>query len=253
VTAVVLTPSGVTPGLVTVSVTGAPAGDVTITRVDANGATPVRRRTGVLPVGGALNVQDYEPALVGNVRYDVVDSAAVTTSASIDLTGSVIGPRIHQVQLPAFAAAPSAIVGYTSSVKSSTVVHWPIDRTDPIAILRKARTREGQLTAYASSYANADAMLDTVGPGTYLMMRQPDHPGLDMYFVVLEAAVTPSELLDGSGWAWSLVLDYVEVKSPAVPLLGSAGWAYSNVLANHATYTAMRSSWATYSALAVGP
>lgn len=250
-TALVLTPN-TTTAAVTLAITGAPAGDVTVTRVDSNGAAPVRRQTGLVPIAGAMTVTDYEPALTGTVRYDVVDSASVTTSASTTLAMAGTGPRVASVQLPSVLAKPSFVTGYEATRRSNTVVHWPEGRGDPVVILRPPHTREGTLTAFAEDYAKAVTMLSVIGPGAFLQLRQADHPGMDMYFAVLEASVEPLELAT-AGWVWSVRADYVEVKSPTVPLLGAAGWTFATATASAATFSALRSTYATFADLTVGP
>lgn len=86
-TALVLTPQPATASVL-IQITGAPAGPVVITRTDANGSGPVRLRTGQEPIAGALTLIDYEPALIGGLTYDVVDSANVTTTGSTALDGT---------------------------------------------------------------------------------------------------------------------------------------------------------------------
>lgn len=237
---------------VTLAVTGAPAGAVTITRVDANGANPVRLQTGQAPIAGAITVTDYEPAMVGTVRYDVKDSAQVITSASTTLDTPGAQPRIAQVQLPAIAAVPTAVTGYDAARRSATVVHWIEGRADPVVILRPPHTREGTLTAWAGSYAAADTILDVVTPGVVLMLRQADHPGMDMYLAVTESRVTPMDNLV-TGWSWAVAATYVEVKAPTSPLLGAAGWTFAQVTAANTTFDALTSTYPTFTALAVGP
>lgn len=224
----------------------------TLTRVDTNGASPVRRREGQNPIAGDLILTDHEAALTGPVRYDLVDGNGVTYSASITLAGAGVAPRITNVQLPQRVAVPLAITGYDAARTSSSVVHWPVDRTDPVVVLRKPRTREGTLTAFSSSYADAAAMAATVAPGVTLHLRQGDHPGLDMYFAVLESRVAPEELVD-AGWVWTVVATFVEVKAPTLPLLGAAGWTYDDLTAGWTTYAAARGSFGDYGALLVGP
>jgi hypothetical protein len=84
------------------------------------------------------------------------------------------------------------------------------------------------------------------------MLRQADHPGMDMYLAVVDSRVAPLDQLH-AGWSWAVNANYVEVKAPTVPLLGAAGWTFANVTAAHSTFSAVRSSYATFTALSVGP
>jgi hypothetical protein len=237
-------------------VTGAPAGAVVITRTDANGTTSVRLREDQEPIAGYLLVQDYEAALVGSVAYELVDSAAAVFTDSVDLGMTGIAPRVHVVQLPSVNALPRFVSGYDASRSSSTVVHWPVDRGDPVVIVKPARTREGTLTCHADSYADAAAMMGAIVPGRLLMLRQGDHPGLDMYFAVVRSDVQPVEMVSDNGtdvWVWSVVAQFVEVKSPPVPLLGEAGWTFEDVTAGYADFAAVRSAFDDFAALTIGP
>lgn len=237
---------------VILTISGAPAGACTITRTDANGTNPVRLRTGQVPIAGSMIVQDYEAALVGSISYSVVDGAAATTSGStaLNLTGSA--PRVGQVQLPSLTVVPEWITGYSGGRGSSSAVHWPVDRGDPIVITRPPRTRTGMLTCRSSSYALGLAVHNVISPGAQLMLRQADHTGLDMYFVVTSSDLEPVELLAG-GWAWQLRCEFVEVKAPALPLLGAAGWDFADVTAGYASFAAVRAAFPTFAALTVGP
>jgi hypothetical protein len=253
VTTLTATPSGITPGAVLLEVDATPTdAPVVLTRVDANGAAPVRLLAGLVPISGSLTVVDHEAALSGIIRYDVIDSADVTTTDTTTLEGTVTGPRIASVQLPSRSTAPRAATGYESRRTSPSVVHWVEGRADPVVILRPARTREGSLTLLAASYEDAHDMMDTVAPGVILLLRQPDHPGMDMYFVVLDVEPTPEELTD-AGWVWTVRASYVEVKAPAVPLLGSAGWTFADLTAGYPTFSAARAAFVDFGALTVGP
>jgi hypothetical protein len=250
VTALALTPQPATAS-VSVSVTAAPAGAVTLTRTDINGTAPVRLRTGQAPIAGTMVVQDNEPALTGPITYQVVDSAGAALSASTAL--GIVGARIASVQLPSLSAVPEQVTGYDAAATSATVVHWPVDRGDPVVICRPARTREGSLTVFSSSSAAARTLAGVIAPGRMLMLRQSDHPGLDMYFVPTDRDAEPVQLLAGGRWVWTVTARYVEVKPPAIPLLGNAGWTFADLTARYATFSAVRAAFPDFAALTVGP
>jgi len=237
---------------VVLTITGAPAGAVSIVRTDVNGTAPVRLRTGQEPIAGTLIVTDYEAALVGTLLYVWTDALGATgaVSTSLDLEGTPA--RIAHAQLPAMRTTPEYVTGYGASRTSATVVHWPADRGDPVVMTRPARTREGSLTAFYRSHAEAAAGAAVLTPGRFLHLRQADHAGLDMHFAVLDSTVEPLELL-AAGWVWSVAAQFVEVKSPNVPLLGAAGWTYADLTAASTSYSAVRVEFDTYADLIVGP
>lgn len=236
---------------VSLSVTGAPAGPVVITRTDVNGTNPVRLRTGQTTSGGALAIVDYEAALIGGLSYDVVDAANATTSASTSLEGLVSGPRIGAVQLPQLVHAPALVLGYDAARPNPSTVHRVINRPDPVVILATAQTREGTLEVFAVDYEDALALQDVVAQATLFLLRQTDFPGMDMWFLPSTARITPlAETTDG--WRWQVSVPYIETRPSSLPLLGAAGWTFDSVSGTYATFAAVRKAYPSFSALAVG-
>lgn len=235
---------------VLLQITGAPAGPVTIARTDTNGVRTVRLRAGQEPSAGSLTLADYEPALTGSLRYEVTDSSAAVTvttlGAGLSLTGTIIG----SVYLPQFAVAVSQVTGYDAARESATVVHEVIGRADWLLTFGPMRSRRGTLTAHCPSYAAARA-LDTLCArlGEPLQLRQPTHPGLDMYFAPLRSRVVPAT---ESAITWDVEVEYVEVAWPSGVLLGAAGWTVASVAA-WGTCLKVRTDFATCAALVAGP
>lgn len=225
--------------------------DVTITRSDANGTGPVRLRTGQAPIGGLLTLTDYEPALVGLVRYDVVDGAGAITTASTTLSGLVTTPRIVGVQEPQLTVSPELVTGYDSTRESGSAVLRVLGRADPVVLQNPTRTREGRLEVWCREYDDAREVESVLADSRILLLRQPTHPGMDMYFLAQSVGVTPLRHTS-EGWRWQATCRYVEVRNPNLPLLGGAGWTFDDVAA-YASFAAVRASFATFNELAVGP
>ena len=235
---------------VLLTITGAPAGPVTIARTDVNGVRTVRLRAGQEPSAGTLILVDYEPALTGELRYEVTDSAAAVTvttlPAGLALTGTVIG----SVYLPQYAVAVTQVTGYESGRERATVIHEVIDRSDWLVTYGPTRGRRGTLTVHCATYAAA-AALDALCArlGEPLQLRQPTHPGLDMYFTVTHSRISPA--VDGAT-SWTVELEYTEQAWPSGVLLGAAGWTVASVAA-WGTCLKVRSDFATCAALVAGP
>lgn len=194
-------------------------GDVSVTRTDTNGTREVRRLAGQAPVNGAMTLTDREASLIGAVSYTVTDAAGQTVTASTSaLDTPQRSPRIHQVITPTLVTVPRMLTGYQSTRETATPVHWVEGRSDPVVILRAAKYRAGTLVAYATDYASAAQIDGIARPGWLLMLRQSDHPGMDMYFVTTSSTVEPIELRSG-GWVWEVRLEYVEVGYPTAALV----------------------------------
>lgn len=235
---------------VLLSITGAPAGAVSITRTDSNGTNVVRLRAGQEPSGGTLILVDYEPALTGTLRYEVTDTASVTTvttmAGGLALTGTVIG----SVYLPQYAVVVSQITGYEADRAAGTIVHEVIDRPDWLLTFGPTRDRRGMLTVHCPTYAAArdlDSLCARLGEP--LQLRQPTHPGLDMYFAPTSSRIVPAE--EGAA-SWNVEIVYVEMSWPSGVLLGAAGWVVSSVAA-WGTCLKVRTDFATCAALVAGP
>lgn len=251
VTSLVVTPQGPSAS-VAVQVAGAPAGQVAITRTDVNGTNPVRTRQGQAPIAGAMTVIDYEPALIGAVAYDVVDSGGARVTASTSLAGLVTQPRITGVQLPQQSVVAELITGYDAAREGGSTVHRIIGRGDPIVVLGPTRTREGRLEVWCRTYADALAAMQTLSVARQLILRQPTYPGMDMYFVATNARTVPLDST-ADGWRWQATCDYIETRSPALPLLGAAGWTFGDVVAHYPTFAAVRAAFTDFGDLVIGP
>ena len=251
-TTLTLTPTAAL-ATVTLTLASAPAGAVTITRVDANGTASVRLLSGAAPISGAMVVTDHEAAMVGLIRYDVRDSAGATVSASTTLALAATPPiMIRSVQRPSIAATPRLILQYDAARPSPAVTHDPIDRPDPLPVFGRPRARAGSMQLLALTYADALAVDRAVNDGAVMMLRQGTHPGMDMYFYAAGPTRTTHLQHSMDGWRWGITIDYREVASPALPLLGTAGWSYADVTANYPDFASVRTAFTDYASLTAG-
>lgn len=248
-TVIALTPQPGTASVL-IQISGAPAGPLTLTRSDEYGVVPVRMTEGQLPIAGLLTVVDAEACLTGSVTYSATDSSG-TVTASTTLAGVSRLARLASVQLPAFAAAPDQIIDYRADQTPATSIHQPIGRPDPIAVLAPALTRQGTLTALCTDAAALADLQQLAAAGHIIRYRQTLHGSLDMYLVVTAITPRPEDLAD-DGWLWALDIGYREVRSPVLPLLGSAGWTYADVAATYSTYVALSLAFDSYVELVTG-
>jgi hypothetical protein len=236
---------------VLIEIVGAPAGPVTIERRDVNGTAQVRLLPAQEPSAGTMVVYDYEAALAGEVWYTVTDTMATVTGPYLAVTAAPL-PHLHPVTLPAAGQTVTAVRNYDATRAPSGAVHWPLGRTDPIVITAPARLRAGTLELYAGSYADARALEDCLLTGQVCMLRQPNFPGLDMYFTPLgpRVAALPEDTVPRR---WTVTVPYQESRPPDGPLLSAAAWTFTDLSAAYPTFTAAYDAFDSFDRMTAGP
>lgn len=228
----------------------APAGIRTLVRRDANGINNVRTGPGVIgvvpPAGENFVVTDYEPAS-GVLRYDLTDQAG--TLVSLEVSGFVLdGPWLFTPVIPGYSRKVVAVTGLDTALEDrSTVFSGLLGRRDPVVVLRPPGLRSGALEIYAGTYADALDILSPLRQAAVMMLRQPEHPGMDMYFA--PAGGNPqimSLVTDAGRTVWGVKVPYIEVKRPEGNLAGALGWTYSTLLEAAPRYADLPRTFATY-------
>lgn len=223
-----------------------PTGDVTrIQRTDANGTYDVRTLTGQLPhpvASGTLVVDDYEPAN-GTSTYTVTTAADVVAQAGVLALGN---PWLSVPVTPQFSAQISGgIGGYGSGFESRSTVVEPDGSPFPIVIHRVASSRRGSLDLWGGSYADAVNLLRLCGRrGTY-MLRQSEHTGMDMFFVIRDCSLR-TLVVDGAASKFGVTVQYLEVPRPGGPLSGALGWTWGELKNTYATWGDVFNAFATW-------
>lgn len=237
---------------VTLTVTGAGAGSLSITRVDRNGTRPVRLGYNQLPVAGTLTVDDYECALVGDLDYSVVDSIAATATVHV-LSLDTGTPWLGHPGLPALNLAVTIEYDQNISYPGRSTRHDVYGRPDPVFTVAPQGWRTGVLRLLAADYPTAQRIKAVHDSGQPALLRQPClSPDEDGYHVADTVALAP---IVESQWQgqWHVDVTYTRVGLPVGPLQGSLVWTYANVRDTYATYATLPSTYATYAALAAGP
>lgn len=223
--------------------------DFTLTRTDVNGVRPVRLLDGQEIIDGTLVVEDAEAALLGTITYSLTSATGAVTSASTTLEGAT-GYRLAPAVFPQYAATAGLVTGFIGDRPSATTVHDVIGRADPVVRLAALGTRRGSMTFWCADYAQLVALLDVYRRGEVVLLRQPDHAGLDLYHVATDTTEQP---YDAEGRRWRLDVEYVEVSYPVGPLLGSSTWTWDDVAATYPTWDAVMAAYPTWNALQIGP
>lgn len=237
-----------TPAPATASVQLRLSGAGTVTRLeraDANGTTSVRTLPGVLPwtyAGSDLIIDDYEPA-AGAVNYWAETSNG---TVPVSLTFELYSPWLFVPLQPAYSAELVSITAYGATRPGRSSVLEALGRRDPVVITRPMGSRRGNLSAFAgATYAAAAELLAACDRGEVLMLRQPEHAGLDMYFICESARIEPL-VVEGSKTLWGVALDYLEVSRPASDIAGALGWTFAELAASAPSFATITRRYATF-------
>lgn len=228
-----------------------------LTRADNNGTRPVRLYEGQGLSDGALVTTDPEPALSGLISYtavvrDVVGGTDVTVFASTSLDGQVTRSRIAPASIPSQGQWYDLAPDISLDRASTTTLAQVINRPDPIVTLGTQALRAGTLSIFADDYAMGTALESVFNRGEIVFVRQPDHPGLDMYIVGTRTSLRIQPELTRPR-RWVLDVDYAEVAAPTTPLRGSIGWTIAESLERNPTLAASRAEFPTVLSLLLGP
>lgn len=244
-----LTPDPVA-ATVRVAATGLPAGPITLTRTDINGAAPVRRRAGH---GGStsITVTDHDAARHGLIRYSAT-AAGTTIYASTTMAPRAAGPVLHLPVLPHYKLAARALVSLTSTAPGGHTAHDVIGRADPVVILAPSRPPRGSLTLRVDDDAAAAAVAALYATGHVAMLRMagPDAP--DLHHLAETVDTGPAHTGPDGRRMWDVTVSWAAVPAPTGGLAGDYGWTFADVTAA-GTFAALAAAYADLDDVAVGP
>jgi hypothetical protein len=214
-------------------------------RADINGTTQVRvRQDGLQLPGGSTSIllTDYEPAH-GGVIYTATDTAGASGQVSVQF--ALGSPWLFVPVLPNFSSRLETVTAYGARVESRSTILEPPGRPDPVVVMRTMGTKRGRIGLWAGTYAAAQQLLDTVTRGEILMLRQPEHLGMDMYFTAVDADIETLAIA-GSGTVWGVQVSYCQVARPADPLGAALGWTFASVSASADSFAELQTKYATF-------
>lgn len=244
---------------VRLEVANVPDGPAPITRLDRNGARPVRQLPGQEASAGLLAVVDYEPALSGTVRYEIdgIDALGdpATVSTTVDLGGAA-RPVVTVPLRPAIRAAledTADLIDIDEQVRSGSIRHQILGASTAVVILRPMSARSGQLIFRTDTYESAAAVRDVLRTPDVVLVRQAAFAGLDLYATVESVRIAP--VLDDAqdAPAWTVTAAYAEEAPPTGGLLSGAAWTVEDLAALVDTVDAVLALFPTVYDLAVGP
>jgi hypothetical protein len=113
---------------------------------------------------------------------------------------------------PAWDTVPS-ILNYDETEERGGQLRRVINRRDPVGNAGVMGYRTGTLDMWFANYADARAARAVLERGQTVLLRQPDFPGLDLWFVPGTVKLAPASL-DTATIRWQLTVTYDEVAAP---------------------------------------
>lgn len=205
-----------------------------VDRVDVTGVHAVRFAE--TPGYGTTLVDDFEAPLLGEVAYRWSIDAHMDTTPAPARTGELL-PMIHHVTDPARRFICESITRWDENFSWGTTISEIVDGEYPRTVTGSLTSRGVTFTAVMASYGEASTLRQALAThGTYLL-RQPDHVGLDCFFVPLSGRVTAQEI-QGRATVWGVEIQGREVARPTGAMRSTIGRAYRDDLAAAPSYAA---------------
>ena len=195
-----------------------------ITRTDANGVNvPVRQDAAVADVavgGSTLTLADWEAAVCGSIGYTVHDGNGGTATTSTTFDG--LGAGKVWLTVPA-TATPSDIdsgspdeidvelvTGYAETTEATGTLHAIIGRADRVATPGPLGLRRGTMDLFCSTYTSVWELRNLAAAGEVLLLRQPTHLSMDLYFYPTSVDARP-EPPTAAARRWIVSITYEQV------------------------------------------
>ena len=228
---------------VRLTATSSNADIVRIYRIDKTGRYDLRTHQGALPAR-EITLIDYECPLNETVRYFAQAPGEQVSVATVKLSNrkSIISVPFN----PALTLYIDDILNDDHTREMPGAVDLVLGRPDPLVTLMPLGLRTGQLTFQHKDYAKLKQLLDVASRGLPLLLRQPAHSGLDMYFTVtsgkLSAQTMPGLVL------WTMTLDFVEQTRPGGYIIPKT-WDWRALTARHLDFVDLEASYENYLAV----
>ena len=114
----------------------------------------------------------------------------------------------------AVSVTAELVTQWSATRQSATVLHQVLGRPDPAPALGALRTRTGAMEVWCADEATAYDLVALYAPGVVVMLRDPDHPDLEMYHVATRVAAAPAPEPTAIR-RWLVGVDFAEVYQTA--------------------------------------
>ena len=237
-----------TEGRVRIQWSGTPTPVTQITATDINGTRTVRTIENTLPAPAGV-VDDWEVALHGQAAYTLhlTDGTTITTP-SVTMDGYPAAGLITIPQDPALESRPALLLDWRITRTAATAPDTIIGRADKLGTDWEHTAGDVSFTALFTSPGAAYALQELLARPRTILLRQPDHERLDLYFRTSSTTV----LSTPGGRVWLVQVLGYEQSAPAGPVLGSPGWDYATLSASLTSYAALEQAYPDYVAVEAG-
>jgi hypothetical protein len=184
-----------------------------------------------------LLLDDYEAAS-GTVSYTAADDTEVTT-------WDIGAPWLFVPVMPAYSVRIQALLDYSAGGQSLGTIHELLGREDPIAVLRGMSSRRGSIKLYCGTFAEAVTVVEATKRGEVLMLRQPEHQGMDMYFTATSYGI-PTLETRGAETVFGVDIGYAQLARPIGDLSGSLGWDFTALASAYPSFATVAKKYATF-------
>jgi hypothetical protein len=222
----------------------------TISRLDPdNRARVVRSGDPAAIVAFAWTGYDYESWLGEPTTYQAQVGATIVTSNTVTLEASV--PWLRHVGTPSLSMQADVSGDGSPDYKLTRAVFSPIGRQYPIVVTDGRRTAKATTMAiHTWTLAEREALLNLLADGSVLLYDVPSSLG----WGITHDYIAPGDLTEtrevpsmaGVPYrSWALPYDVVDT-----PATGAGpAWTYGGVLIGYATYSTVKTSFASYADL----
>lgn len=233
-----------------VTVTSAVEAVVNVTRTGTNNIpVPVRNLDPGEPVGGTIEVYDYEADLNQPVYYTVTDGAVKTNSSTVTLSVSV--PWLKAPFFPTLNTPIQFTTVPNFTRERPQGIHRVLGRADPVVASGTLSSRQGTLELLTVNQDAGDALAALLTTTTTVLLQMPGSRYSQMWFALGNVSEAPiSKLLIEDAVRWTI--EGVEVVRPSGALTGNPTATYDSLRTGVATYDVLRTTKATYTAVLRG-
>jgi hypothetical protein len=184
------------------------------------------------------------------ITYRVIEAGVTTATVrldSLDVRGSILSSTVD----PSLSIAATIVTDQPHEWQARSAYFDVIARPDPLVAVDVMRYRSGTWAFLARTQTERRDLIALMRTGHPVMLRTSSPTVVDDA-IALPLTLTETPLVDETG-ARVFTVEYQAVTREQGPYAGTADWTYNVLASTRATYAAVLTEFATYSALFTGP